>query len=76
MVIAYVLIVADAGHEKRIMDSLSDVDGIEDIDMIYGEYDIIAKINIPDVSSLGDFIIENIRPIGGIRRTSTLIAVE
>lgn len=76
MVVAYILIIADSGYEKKIIDALSDVDGVEDIDMIYGEYDLIAKINVDDVSALGDFVIEKIRPVQGVRRTSTLISVE
>ena len=76
MVTAYVLIISDSGAEKNIIDELLDVDGVEEADIIYGEYDLIVKINIPDVSMLGDFVLENIRPITGVKRTSTLITAE
>ncbi len=76
MVTAYVLIISDSGAEKTIIDELMTIDGIEEADVIYGEYDILAKLSIPDVSMLGDFIIENIRPIQGVKRTSTLITAE
>jgi len=76
MVLAYVLIVAEAGLEKDIVNSLSDTVGVQETDVIYGEYDVIAKITVSDISKLGDFIMEKIRPIKGVKRTSTLIAVE
>ena len=76
MVLAYVLIVAEAGLEKDIVNSLSDTAGVQETDVIYGEYDVIAKITVSDISKLGDFIMEKIRPIKGVKRTSTLIAVE
>ena len=76
MVLAFVLIVAEAGQEKSIANSLSGVSEVEDVDVIYGEYDIIIKINVLHISNLGDFIMEKVRPIEGVKRTSTLIAVE
>jgi len=75
MVAAYILIISESGAEKHIVEELLDEDGIEDADLVYGEYDIIAKVNIPDISMLADFILEKIRPINGIKRTSTLIVV-
>ncbi len=76
MVLAYVLIVAEAGSEKNISEELSETDGVEEVDVIYGEYDLIAKIKVDEISQLGDFIMEKVRPIEGVKRTSTLIAVE
>jgi DNA-binding Lrp family transcriptional regulator len=76
MVTAYVLIISDSGAEKSIIDELVTIDGVEEADVIYGEYDILTKLSVPDVSMLGDFILENIRPIPGVKRTSTLITAE
>jgi DNA-binding Lrp family transcriptional regulator len=76
MVAAFILIVVDSGAEKRIAEKLSDLAGVDEVDVIYGDYDLIAKIQVPDISKLGDFIINNIRSVKGVRRTSTLIAVD
>ncbi len=76
MVLAYILIVAEAGSEKEISEALSETPGVEEVDVIYGEYDLIAKIKVGEISALGDFVIERVRPIKGVKRTSTLIAVE
>ncbi len=73
MVTAFVLVIADIGAEKRIVEELSDLDFVEEADILYGEYDIIAKVKIDEVSKLSDFVLEKIRSIQGVKRSSTLI---
>ena len=73
MVTAYILIISESGAERKIVEDLLDVDGVEEAELVYGEYDVIAKVCVDDISQLSDFILEKIRPIGSIKRTSTLI---
>lgn len=73
MVTAYILIISESGAERKIVEELLDVDGVEEAELVYGEYDVIAKVAVEDISQLSDFIIEKVRPIGSIKRTSTLI---
>lgn len=73
MVTAYLLVISESGAERKIVDNLLDVEGVEEVELVYGEYDIIAKIIVDEISQLSDFIIEKVRPIGHIKRTSTLI---
>jgi DNA-binding Lrp family transcriptional regulator len=44
--------------------------------MLFGEYDIIARIQADDESMLTMTIVEKIRPIHGIEDTKTLIGAE
>ena len=76
MVLAYILIVVEAGHEKEVTKTLKRLAEAEEVNTIHGEYDIIARIRVKAIENLGDFVIEKIRPIKGVKRTSTLIAVE
>ena len=73
MVTAYILVISESGAERRIVDNLLDIDGVEEAELVYGEYDVIAKVSVDDISQLSDFILEKIRPISSIKRTSTLI---
>ncbi len=75
MVTAYLLVMADSGMEKDVIEDLQELDEVEEAELIYGEWDIITKLKVPDVSMLGDFILKNIRGIGGVKKTSTLIVV-
>lgn len=77
MVSAFVLIRSDSGSERELLESLEDYDEIAEIDMIYGEWDLIAKIEMNgDVAALNEFILSKIRPLAGVKQTSTLIATE
>jgi DNA-binding Lrp family transcriptional regulator len=77
MVSAFVLIRSDSGTERELLENLEDYDEIAEIDMIYGEWDIIAKIEMEgDVTALNDFILSKIRPLAGVKQTSTLISTE
>jgi len=73
MITAYILIMADSGMEKEVIEDLNELDEVEEADLIYGEWDIITKLQVPEVSMLGDFILQNIRGIQGVKKTSTLI---
>ncbi len=73
MVTAYVLVISDVGAEKKVVEELVDFEFVEEAEVLYGEYDIIAKVKADDVSKLSEFILEKIRAIQGVRRTSTLI---
>ena len=74
MLSAYILINTAAGKEKEVLDSLNSNDSVVDVSIVYGQYDLIAKVFLDDASDLPSFIMETIRPIGGITGTSTLLA--
>ena len=74
MLSAYVLIKTKAGQEKEVLELLNADDSIVDVSIVYGQYDIIAKVFLNDMSDLPTFIMETIRPIKGITETSTLLA--
>ena len=75
MITAYILVMADSGAEKEVIEDLQELDEVEEADLIYGEWDIILRLKVPEVSMLGDFILQNIRAITGVKKTSTLIVV-
>ena len=74
MLSAYVLINTEAGKEKEVLDSLNSNDSVVDVSIVYGQYDLIAKVFLNDMIDLPTFIMETIRPIKGITETSTLLA--
>ncbi len=76
MVKAYLLIMSKSGTEKEIINALLNKVNIKDAHIVYGEYDLIAKIEVDDVSQLNDFLLEEIRVLKDVERTSTLIVAE
>ena len=73
MVTAYVLITSKSGGEKNVLTGLQELKEVDEAKIVYGEYDIIAKIKVDDVDKLHEFLLEKIRPIADIEKTSTLI---
>jgi DNA-binding Lrp family transcriptional regulator len=70
---AYLLIVAEVGREYEIADRIRGMEGVREARIVYGEFDIVAKLEVPDLSAL-DSMVTRMRAIQGIIKTSTLIA--
>lgn len=73
MLTAYILIRADSGTEREVVEELLDLEEVEEAETIYGEWDLVVKLKLDDISRLGDFVLSRIRVIRGIKQTSTLI---
>ncbi|MGQ9479101.1 MAG: Lrp/AsnC ligand binding domain-containing protein [Thermoproteota archaeon] len=72
MLKAYLLMVCEAGSERSIENILKEVKGISSVDVVYGEYDLIATVEVNDIKEL-DGVVSEMRKIKGILRTITLI---
>ena len=72
MAIGFVLISAAPAREHEVYNKLSKVKEIKELHPLFGEYDIIAKIEAEDFEKLGKIIVEKIRSINGVIDTKTL----
>ncbi len=70
---AYVLITAKSGSERVVVEALKKLQEVTEAKILYGEYDIIARVQVDDIQALNQFLLEKVRPIGNVDRTSTLI---
>jgi len=73
MVCAYVLVTTKSGAEKEVLDALKKSPNIKIAKIVYGEYDIIAKIEVRDITALNEYLLTHFRQISGIEKTVTLI---
>lgn len=71
--LAYMLIQVEHGTIDNVSQRLMKFKQITDLHHLYGEYDIIAKIEVQNPAALQDFIATNIRKIKQIKATETLI---
>ena len=72
MAIGFVLINVAPGVEKKVFDTMIKWDEIQELHPLFGEYDLIAKIQAPDYESLSDIVVHKIRAIKGVTETKTL----
>jgi DNA-binding Lrp family transcriptional regulator len=70
---AYILINTEKGKEQDIYDSVLAMSQVSGAHIIFGEWDIILKVNFEHNGDLGTFILDKIRPLDGVNMTSTLI---
>jgi DNA-binding Lrp family transcriptional regulator len=70
---AYVLVSTKSGSERAVVEALRKMQEVTDAKILYGEFDVIAKVQVDDIQELNKFLIEKVRPINSVERTSTLI---
>jgi len=63
----------DVGDEHDVADELKRFPGVTEVQVVYGEYDVIARVELSDLALL-DEIVTMARKLPGITRTSTLIS--
>jgi DNA-binding Lrp family transcriptional regulator len=71
MVIGFVLINAAPACEHEVYNKLSKVPEIVELHPLFGEYDLLAKIEVDDFDNLGTIVVNKIRSIEGVRFTTT-----
>ncbi|MFO7872790.1 MAG: Lrp/AsnC ligand binding domain-containing protein [Candidatus Undinarchaeales archaeon] len=74
MVTAFILITTKAGKEKEVREKLEKLSVIQDVQVVYGDFDIIAKLKAKNMDELNSFIFDKIRTIPEISVTSTLVS--
>jgi len=72
-VTSYVLVVTEVGKEHEVVQELLKIEGVTVAQTVYGEFDVITKVDSENLKDL-DAAITKIRKIGGIIRTMTLIS--
>ena len=76
MATGFVLITTTPGKEKDVRNELDQISQVVNRWMLFGEFDLIAKIEADDEYTLTRVIVEEIRTILGIVDTKTLLGAE
>ncbi len=76
---AYVLIKVQTGKDLEVFAKIRDLKNkypIREVATLYGDYDVIVKVQMTNPDDLEGFVYNGLRPIPGIRETQTLIAAK
>ena len=76
MVKAYVLIGIEGVDANKVARELTNIEEIENVHLIYGEYDIIAHVKAKNLIDLKELALEKIGKVKGVVKTSTLIVAD
>lgn len=70
---AYIMMNIKSGSEDQVCETLTKYKEVEEVAVIYGEYDAVIKVKTSDMKTLDTFIIENLRAIPNIFLTATML---
>ncbi len=73
MVVAYILFKVNSGSEREACEQVTGFEEVLGASIIYGEYDVIAKVSVPDLQDLEKLLAEKVRKVPSILLTSTMI---
>jgi DNA-binding Lrp family transcriptional regulator len=76
MAVGFALLSISPLHEKNVYETLKNISEVIEVHPLFGEYDILLKIECSDIDSIGVVIIKKIRCIQGVVDTKTLIGTK
>jgi DNA-binding Lrp family transcriptional regulator len=72
-VLAYVLFKVASGTEREVAKKMIEFEEVMQADVVFGEYDVIARVTTIDLEKLQDFVSDRIRTVPNVLVTSTMI---
>ena len=76
MSVGFVLISTAPGKEHEVYVELKKIPEIVELYPLFGEFDLIAKIETKDFNELGRIVVEKIRMVEGVLDTKTLTGIK
>ena len=73
---AFVLINAETGSEKDVVEKVKAMKNVEEAYFVFGVYDVIAIVEAPNIDELRNTIHTAMRQIEGIRSTCTMVVIK
>jgi DNA-binding Lrp family transcriptional regulator len=76
MAIGFVMIKVENTMEKEVQKKLEKIEEVTELHPLFGDYDLIAKVEADNFDALGAVIIKKIRTIKGVMDTKTLVGIK
>jgi len=78
---AYILVkiatqTEELGFNRSVVDKLSQMEGVEYAQLLFGDYDAILKLNVPKIHDCENLVIEDISTVKGVQSTVTLLCID
>jgi DNA-binding Lrp family transcriptional regulator len=73
---AFVLINAEIGSEDDVLKALKTIPNVKEGYVVYGVYDIVARVEGETMEKLKDIVTWKIRRLEKVRSTLTMIVIE
>ncbi len=71
----YLLVETELGKLEEVLRRLRTVPGVTEVEAVTGPFDLIVKVQAPQINQALDVVVHKIRRIPGIKATETLVTV-
>ena len=62
--------------EQGVMEELKSMEAVKEVHVLFGEWDLLIKLKMPEPEMVGTFVMEKIRSIKEVKLTSTMIVAK
>lgn len=76
MAIGFALLSISPLHEKSVFEALRNIPQITEIHPLFGDYDILIKMECTDIDQIGELVIQKIRSLKGVVDSKTMIGTK
>jgi DNA-binding Lrp family transcriptional regulator len=76
MPLAFVLISTEPEHMESVLEALKKIDAVEEAYMVYGVYDIVAKVRADTMDDLSEVVTWHVRRLDNVQSTITIIVID
>jgi len=76
MATGFVLINVEPGSEIEVHNAASKMDFVSEANVLFGDHDLIVKVEADSVGDIARMVVESIRSINGVTTTKTLACAE
>ena len=76
MAIGFALLSISPLNEKQVYDTLNNMTEVTEVHPLFGDYDILVKIECSDIDTIGEVVIKKIRSLQGVVDSKTLIGTK
>jgi len=72
-ILAYLMFKVSSGTEREVAQKLIEFNEVMEAAVVFGEYDVVAKMMTKDLDTLEDFVSDHVRNVPNVLVTSTMI---
>ena len=66
----------EQGREEGVLDRLSAIDGVQEIHLTTGDWDVVARLYANDAEELKDLLFDRIANMDGLLRSNTMVVLD
>lgn len=74
-IVSYILMQLAPGRAKDAAEAVSKIEGVKMAHAVTGPFDVIAFVEVPDLTTLSDLVLAKIQNVDGVQKTQTAVVV-